>query len=108
MKINKQWLIRLLMLLFSVSVSVTVFPCGVINAYGLFGEVTSSIVTEDKDSSISDESQVFKTKRNIKSINIFNVWFEIWISIICSAYLEYVFRLPRGDTIVTLKVRIND
>ncbi|MCM1174582.1 MAG: hypothetical protein NC341_05960 [Blautia sp.] len=108
MKINKQWLIRLSILLFSASVSVTVFPCGMINAYGLFGEVTSSAITEDQESIISDEIRIFKTTKNSKGINIFNVWFEIWICIICSAFLEYAFRLPEKDTIVTLKVRIDD
>lgn len=96
------------MLWFSVSVSVTVFPCGVINAHGLFGEVTSAAVTEDRDSAVSEESGVFNTKRNIKGINIFNIWFEVWICIICFLFFEYVFRLPREDTIVTLKVRIDD
>lgn len=107
MKINKQWLIRLLILLFSVSVSVTVLPCGVINTCGLFGEVTSSTVIEDNDSVISEECQVYITKKNIKGINIFNLWFEIWIYILFFVFLEYVLRLPRRDTIVTLKVRID-
>lgn len=106
MKINKQWLIRLLILLFSVSVSV--FSCGVINTYGLFGEIISETVTEDKDSIIFDESQAFKNKKHIRGINIFNEWLEIWICIICFIFYAYVFGLPREDTIVTLKVRIDD
>ena len=45
MKEKKQWLIRLFIILFSVSVSVAVLPCGIINTHGLFGEITSSTIT---------------------------------------------------------------
>ena len=41
MKEKKQWLIRLFIILFSVSVSVAVLPCGIINTCGLFGEMTN-------------------------------------------------------------------
>ena len=47
MKEKKQWLIRLFIILFSVSVSVAVLPCGIINTHGLFGEITSSTITND-------------------------------------------------------------
>ena len=50
MENKKRWLLRLFILLFSVSVSATVLPSGIVNVYGLFGEITSSAVTEDKDS----------------------------------------------------------
>ncbi len=99
---------RLLIFLFTVSVSVTVLPCGIINSYGLFGEITSSTITDDKDSEISDESRVFEIKNQTKGINIINIWFEIRIFIVCMIFAEYILRLPRGDTIVTLKVRMDD
>lgn len=108
MKKNKQWLLNLLILLFTVSVSVTVLPCGVILAYGLFGEVTSSTVVEDRDVEISDESQVFVRRKQVKGINIYNIWFEILMGVVCMIFVEYGLRLPRGDTIVTLKIRMDN
>lgn len=45
MKDKKQWLIRLFIIRFSVSV--VVLPCGIINIHGLFGEITSSTITDD-------------------------------------------------------------
>lgn len=106
---NKQKLVvRLFIFLFSVSISVTVLPCGIINTHGLFGEITSSVVTDDKDSSTNQEYNLFETKKQIKEINIYNIWFEIWTFIILVKYAQYLFRLPREDTIVSLKVRMNN
>ena len=52
MENKKRWLLHLFIFLFSASVPVAVLPIGIVNAYGLFDEVTSSFVTEDKDSEI--------------------------------------------------------
>ena len=70
MKEKKQWLIRLFIILFSVSVSVAVLPCGIINTYGLFGEITSWTITHDEDNSSFQESRVFENRKQIKRINI--------------------------------------
>ena len=91
MKEKKQWLIRLFIILFSVSVSVAVLPCGIINTHGLFGEITSSTITNDDNSSFQ-ESRVF----------------EVLICVICMIYIQYMFRLPREDTIITFKVRMDN
>lgn len=106
---NKQKLVvRLFIFLFSVSISVTVLPCGIINTHGLFGKITSSVITDDKDSSTNQEYNLFETKKQIKEINIYNIWFKIWTFIILVKYAQYLFRLPREDTIVSLKVRMNN
>ena len=106
---NKQKLVvRLFIFLFSVSISVTVLPCGIINTHGLFGEITSSVDTDDKDSSTNQEYNLFETKKQLKEINIYNIWFKIWTFIILVKYAQYLFRLPREDTIVSLKVRMNN
>lgn len=107
MKEKKQWLIRLFIILFSVSVSVAVLSCGIINTHGLFGEITSSTITNDDNSSFQ-ESRVSESRRQIKGINIYNIWFEVWICVICMIYIQYMFRLPREDTIITFKVRMDD
>lgn len=89
MKEKKQWLIRLFIILFSVSVSVAVLPCGIINTHGLFGEITSSTITNDDNSSFQ-ESRVIENRRQIKGINIYNIWFEVWICVICMIYIQYM------------------
>lgn len=108
MKDKKQWLIRLLIILFSVFVSVAVLPCGIINTHGLFGEITASTVINDEDEMSFQESRVFENRKQIKGINIYNIWFEVLIYVICMIYIQYMFRLPREDTIVTLKVRMDN
>ena len=107
MKEKKQWLIRLFIILFSVSVSVAALPCGIINTHGLFGEITSSTITNDDNSSFQ-ESHVFENRKQIKGINIYNIWFEVLICVICMIYIQYMFRLPREDTIITFKVRMDN
>jgi hypothetical protein len=108
MKNKKQWLIRLLILLFTVSVSMTVISCGIINTIGLFGEVKSSIVTEDKETEKANVRQVFVKRQQTKGKNIYNIWYEVWVCIICMIFVFYMLRLPREDTIVTLKVRMDN
>jgi hypothetical protein len=108
MKNKQQWLIRLLILLFTVSVSTTVIPCGIINTIGLFGEVESSTVTEDKETEIANVRQIFVKRQQTKGENIYNIWYEIWVCMTCMILIFYMFRLPREDTIVTLKVRMDD
>ena len=107
-KEKKQWLIRLFIILFSVSVSVAVLPCGIINTHGLFGEITSSTITNDDDNSSFQESRVFENRKQIKGIYIYNIWFEVLICVICMIYIQYMFRLPREDTIITFKVRMDN
>ena len=108
MKKKKQWLIRLLILLFMVSVSTIVIPCGIINTIGLFGEVKSSTVTEDKETEKANVRQIFVKKQQTKGENIYNIWYEVWVFIICMILIFYMLRLPRGDTIVTIMVRMDD
>ncbi len=99
---------KLFIFLFSVSVFITVLPSGLINTYGLFGEITSSTATSDEDSKISEESKVFKTRKWFKGVNVYNIWFEIWLCIICLIFASYILRLPSGDSIISVKVRMNN
>ncbi|MCR4998195.1 MAG: hypothetical protein K6A61_12965 [Butyrivibrio sp.] len=108
MEKKKRWLIRLFILLFSTSVSVAVLPIGIVNVYGLFGEITASSVTEDKDSEIVNERRIYELAKQAKGINIYNIWFEVRVYILCIVFIAYMIRLPRGDTIVSLKVRMDD
>lgn len=106
---KKYWIIRLFFMLFTMSVSVAILPCGIINVHGLFGEVTTYAVVEDKEQEIVSIKDVdHKKVRIVKGINIFNSWFEILIAVVCISFCANLIQLPRGDTIVTLKVRMDD
>lgn len=108
MKDKMQWLVRLSIVLFFASLSVTVLPSGIINTHGLFGEITSSTITDDNDSSSYQERYVYKNRKQIKGRNIYNIWFEVWICIICLMFIKYMLRLPREDTIITFKIRMDN
>lgn len=106
---RKYWIIRLLFVLFAVSVSFAILPCGIINIHGLFGEVTTCTVIEDKEQKIVNIRSIEQEKyRTVKGVNTFNVWFEILIEVICISFYANSGIFLRGDTIVTLKVRMDD
>ena len=106
---KKYLIIRLFFVLFSMSVSIAILPCGIINVYGLFGEVITSIVVEDKEQEISNLKAIDIEKvQTEKGLNIFNMWFELLITVVCISFCANLVKLPRGDTIVTLKVRMDN
>lgn len=108
MKNNRQWLLRAIILGFTISVSITALPYGMIHIYSLFGEITSSVVIDDSDSEIFDESRKIENRKRAVGINIYNIWFEIRICVICMIFVEHMRRFPGGDTLVTLTVRMNN
>lgn len=99
--------LRWFILLFTVSVSVTVIPCSSIYALGLFGEVKSSTVAENNNFLDEFKKQVYTNPHKYKGINFINIWHELWCSIVYMSFIIYTNKLPRGDTIVTLKVRMD-
>lgn len=106
---KKYWIIRLFFVLFSMSVSIAILPCGIINVHGLFGEVVTSTVVEDKGKEIVNIKSIDHEKvQTVKGVNILNVWFEILIAVVCISFCANLVKLPRGDTIVTLKVRMDN
>ena len=104
MKRENHWMMRLFILLFSISVSVAIVPCGVVNVYGALGEVYSSITIETEKETQFVKAEVSKEK----GINAYNVWFILFVTVLYIAFVEYSIRLPRGDTIVSLKVRMDN
>ena len=109
MEKRKNWLVRLLILLFTLSVSVTVVPCGSINVYGLFGDIRTSVVTEDADRTIENiTSNRLHRFQKVKGTNIFNIWFELLPLVTFICLIEHTLKLPREDTIITLKVRLDN
>ena len=106
---KKYWILRLFFVLFAMSVSVAILPYGIINVHGLFGEITTYVVVEDKEQEIVSIKDVeHKKAQTVKGINILNIWFEILITVVCISFCAGLIKLPRGDTIVTLKVRMDD
>ena len=106
MKKENHWMMCLFILLFSISVSVAIVPCGVVNVYGALGEVYSSITIEAEEETQLVKAEVSKVRKE-KGINIYNVWFVLYVIVLYIAFIEYSIRLPRGNTIVTLKVRMD-
>lgn len=105
---RKHWAIRLFLVFFTISVSVAVIPCGIINVRGLFGEIVTSAAAEDKEQeTVNIKSIIHEKVQAVKGVNIFNVWFEILTAIICISFCADLIKLPRGETIVTLKVRMD-
>ena len=43
---KKHWIIHLFIMLFTISISVAIVPCGVVNVYGALGEVYSSVTVK--------------------------------------------------------------
>ena len=107
MKNKKHWIIHLFIMLFIISISVAIVPCGVVNVYGALGEVYSSVTVEAEKETQLARAEVSKVRKT-KGINIYNVWFIICVTVLYISFVEYVIRLPRGDTIVTLKVRMDN
>lgn len=106
---KKYWTTRLFFILFMMSVSVTILPCGIMNVHGLFGEVITSAVVEDKEQEIGNIKSLGHEKvQRAKGVSFFNVWFDILIIVVCISFWANLVKHPRGDTIVTLKVRIDD
>lgn len=106
---KKYWIIRLFFILFTVSVSVSVLPCGITNVHGVFGEIVTSAVGEDSEQEIVNiKSIAHKKVQTAKGANILNVWFEILAAVVCIRFCAKLVKLPRGDTIVTLKVRMDN
>jgi hypothetical protein len=99
----------LFLVFFTISVSVAVLPCGIINVHGLFGEeITSTVVVDKEQEAVNIKSTDHKKVQTAKGENIINRWFEILIAIICISFCANLVKLPRGDTIVTLKVRMDN
>lgn len=106
---KKYWIIRLFFALFTMSVSFALFPCGIINVHGLFGETFTFIATEDEEQEIVNMKAINHEKiRVTKGVNIFNVWFEILIAVVWISFCSNLTKLPRSDTIVSRKVRMNN
>lgn len=108
MNSKSKFMLRLFIILFTASVSAAVMPGEAINIYGLFGEVKSQATTRENGKNTEEITSAFEKNGFTKGINIYNVWLGIAVIIIFLIFSLYVFRLPKRETIVTLKVRMNN
>lgn len=108
MNTGKNLMVKIFIMIFALSVSTAVIPCNVMNTYGLFGEIQSSNVCEDGKSEIGEIAFRKLTQfQQTKGCNIINIWFAVVVLIVIIKALLYGRQLPRSDTIVTLKVRMD-
>ena len=71
--------------------------------------LTELEMEQDKEQAIISINDICHKKvQTAKGINVFNIWFELLITIVCISICANLIKLPRGDTIVTLKVRMDD
>ncbi len=105
---KKGMITRLFTVLFAVSVSVAVIPGGIVNTYGLFGELKAFSVMEEQQEQEKEAGAREVKAAYVKGINLFNIWLELLCSLVCLIAVVYMIKLPRGRTIVTLKVRMDN
>ena len=106
---KKNFMLRLFIVLYTISVSTTIMPCGIVNIHGLFGELKSSVVAEESRPLVEEtEKQVLAKENRVKGTNIFNAGLYIVIIILCLIFRLYAKSLPPENTIVTFKVRMNN
>jgi len=99
---------RLIVLLFTLTVSVPLFPCEMVNTYGVFGEVQTSIVVNSFREEVSEIASKHTEHVRVKGTNIFNIWLLVSAGIVCIVFEMCIYRLPRDDTIVAKKVRMDN
>lgn len=105
---KENFLLRLFLIFFTVSVSAAVIPCGIVTAYGLFGEARTSVVTEDGSAGAEEVAPVVKSIRAARQARLYPVWLVADVLILCRIHPARGMRLPDRDTLVALKVRMND
>lgn len=77
-------------------------------AYGLFGEVKASIAAEEDRGRAEEDKNIVNKICPVRQANRYHIWLLLKILILCLIYAVYGIRLPGRDTIVTLKVRMDD
>ena len=99
-------LIRLLIMLFTASISVAIIPGGILILQGLFGEVKIA-VAEDRETAQEQHDK----QQNIKleeTIRVFNIWLLIIIEILVLRFIIHSLKAPPHQTLVSIRVRMDD
>ena len=99
-------LIRLFIVLFTVSISIAIIPSGILFLQGLFGEVKIA-VAEDRETAQEQHDK----QQNIKleeTIRVFNIWLLIIIEILVLRFIIHSLKAPPHQTLVSIRVRMDD
>ncbi len=97
-----------LFLLFALFVTVPINSYIYIPSYGLFGELKTLAVADEYKEEIAEVSAKVTVQKKQKGKNIFNLWLLIVVYIACLRLLAHIIKLPKTDTIVAEKVRMNN
>ncbi len=106
-KKNSYCLMRLL-LLFALFATIPINSYTYMPSYGLFGELKALIVANENKEEITEVSSKVTIQKKQKGKNIFNLWFYFLVFITCLRLLAHRIKLPKTDTIVAQKVRMNN
>ncbi len=104
---NSYCLMRLL-LLFALFAAIPISSYTYVSSYGLFGELKTLIVANENKEEIAEVSSKVTAQKKQKGKNIFNLWIYFLVWITCLRLLAHSIKLPRADTIVAKKVRMNN
>ncbi|MDE5909960.1 MAG: hypothetical protein K2H52_14640 [Lachnospiraceae bacterium] len=104
---NSYCLMRLL-LLFALFVTIPINSYTYVPSYGLFGELKTLIVANENKEEIEEVSSRVTVQKKQKGKNILNLWLLILAYIACLRLLAHSIRLPKTDTIIAKKVRMNN
>lgn len=104
---NSYCLMRLL-LLFALFAAIPISSYTYVSSYGLFGELKTLIVANENKEEIAEVSSKATVQKKQKGKNIFNLWIYFLVWITCLRLLAHSIKLPRADTIVAKKVRMNN
>lgn len=107
-KKNSYCLMRLFLLLFALYVTVPIISYSYVPSYGLFGELKSLVVVNENQEELEEVSSKTTVQRKRKGKNIFNSWLLVLVYIACLRLLAHSIKLPKADTIVAKKVRMDN
>lgn len=104
---NSYCLMRLL-LLFALFATIPINSYTYVPSYGLFGELKTLIVANENTEEIAEVSSKVTVQKKQKGKTIFNLWLYFLVFVSCLRLLAHSIKLPKADTIVAKKVRMNN
>lgn len=87
---------------------VTVISGSGITVLRWFGQMKSFAVSKENNSIKVSKKQTYTESHKRKEINIINIWCERGGSIVYMIFMMYRDKLPKEDTIVTLKIPMDN
>lgn len=99
----------LLFLLFGILLSLSVVPSGGIVSHGLFGEAEAvSFVQEEKAETAVLSQAVRVVQKDARGFKTFCSYLLLIILVLCLQFAAYQYRLPKMETMITRKVRMDN